>query len=85
MAVGVAIASGLADAGLGVRAAANALALDFLPVAAEQYDLLFLGAFFESERGAQLISIIRSHAFKDAVARLGGYDTRKAGEILYRQ
>lgn len=85
MAVGVAIASGLADAGLGVRAAANALGLDFNPVASEQYDLLFLGAFFESERGAQLVEIVCSSTFKSAVAKLGGYDTGKAGEILYRQ
>ena len=40
MAVGVAVASGLADAGLGVRAAAQALTLEFIPIASEQYDLL---------------------------------------------
>ncbi len=48
MAVGVAVASGLADAGLGVRAAAQALGLDFIPVANEQYDLLIERRFFES-------------------------------------
>ncbi|MPZ75339.1 MAG: molybdopterin biosynthesis protein [Deltaproteobacteria bacterium] len=85
MSVGVAVASGLADAGLGVRAAANALGLDFIPVANEQYDLLFLRSFFESQRGAQLMAILKSESFKDAVGALGGYDTRDAGKLLYRQ
>jgi putative molybdopterin biosynthesis protein len=85
MAVAAAISSGLADAGLGVRAAARALGLDFIPVASEQYDLLFARSFFESDRGAQLLAILRSEEFRDAVAALGGYDTRLAGKILFEQ
>jgi putative molybdopterin biosynthesis protein len=85
MSVGVAIASGLADVGLGVRSAANALGLDFIPVGDEQYDLVVLRSFFESEKGERLVEVIRSGGFKDAVAALGGYDTARAGEILYRQ
>jgi len=85
MAVGVAIASGLADAGLGVRAAAVALGLDFIAIANEEYDLLVSLPFFESERGARLLTIICSDGFKRAVADLGGYDTARAGELLYRQ
>ena len=85
MAVGVAIASGLADAGLGVRAAAQALGLDFIPLANEQYDLLCLRPFYESARGTQLMAIIRSQSLKTAVASLGGYEPVKAGEVLYQQ
>ncbi|MBI2359333.1 MAG: molybdopterin biosynthesis protein [Deltaproteobacteria bacterium] len=85
MAVAVAIASGLADVGLAIRAAANALALEFIPVGAEQYDLLFLRPFFESERGRRLMEIIRSQEFKNALRALGGYETGSAGEILYKQ
>jgi putative molybdopterin biosynthesis protein len=85
MAVGVAVASGLADAGLGVRSAANALGLDFIPVGEEQYDLVFLRSFFDSEKGRRLLKTIVSDGFKSAVADLGGYDTARAGEILYRQ
>ena len=85
MAVGVAVASGLADCGLAVRAAANALGLDFIGVASEQYDLLFRCSFYESERGRQLVEIIQSESFKQAVAVLGGYDTRETGKILYQQ
>ncbi len=85
MAVGVAVASGLADAGLAVRAAAQALGLDFIPIADEQYDLLMCHSFFESTRGALLQQVIVSAEFKQAVHALGGYDTRQAGMILYRQ
>jgi putative molybdopterin biosynthesis protein len=85
MAVGVAVASGLADAALGVRAVAHALGLDFIPVADEQYDLLFLRSFFESERGKQLLQTICSEAFKSAVSSLGGYDAAGSGRILYQQ
>ena len=85
MAVGVAVASGLADVGLGVRAAAHALGLDFIPVANEQYDLLCRREFFESERGMQLMEVICSDALKTAVVALGGYDTTNAGKVLYQQ
>ena len=85
MAVGVAIVSGLADAGLGVRAAAVALGLDFIPVGNEEYDLVVARSFYESDRGAKLLKIIRSSAFKQSVTELGGYDAKRAGEVLYRQ
>ncbi len=85
MAVGVAIASDLADAGLGVRAAATALGLDFIPVGDEEYDLVMARRFYESERGARLMKIIRSEGFKRVVAALGGYNTERAAEILYQQ
>jgi putative molybdopterin biosynthesis protein len=85
MAVGVAVASGLADAGLGVRAAAQALGLDFIPVGEEEYDLLISRSFLESSRGEALLAIVRSTEFRAAVNALGGYDTACAGEILYQQ
>jgi putative molybdopterin biosynthesis protein len=85
MAVGVAIASGLADAGLAVRAAAQALGLDFIAVASEQYDLVFLRSFFESECGERLMLVLQSAEFKDAVAALGGYDSSDSGKLLYQQ
>jgi putative molybdopterin biosynthesis protein len=85
MAVGVAIASGLADAGLAVRAAAIALGLEFISIASEEYDLLISRQFFDSARGAELVKIVSAASFKHAVGALGGYDTAQAGTILYRQ
>jgi putative molybdopterin biosynthesis protein len=81
MAVAVAVASGLADTGLGVKSAAKALGLDFVPVEREDYDLVFLKDFFHSEMGRQLVAVIRSDAFKRAVEALDGYETKKTGMI----
>jgi putative molybdopterin biosynthesis protein len=85
MAVAVAIASGLADVGLGVQSAAHALDLDFIPVGEEEYDLLFLGSFYQSESGAKLMDVIRSPSFRQAVEALGGYNASRSGEVLYQQ
>ena len=85
MAVGVAIVSGLCDAGVGVRAIAHALDLEFVPLGEEQYDLLMAREFFDGPFGTQLVETLRSTGFHDAVTALGGYDSRRAGEILYRQ
>ncbi len=81
MAVAVAVASGLADAGLGVKSAAKALGLDFVPIEREDYDLVFLKDFFHSDMGQKLVTVIRSDAFKRAVEALNGYDTKKTGTI----
>ncbi len=79
MAVAVAVASGLADCGLGVRSAANALGLDFIPVEKEEYDLVFRRDFSASPMGQALLAAIRSNDFRQAVQRLGGYDVSKTG------
>ena len=67
------------------RLTTTPLGLDFIPVGEEQHDLLFLRQFFESDKGEKLLEVIRSDGFKKAVEALGGYDARRAGEILYRQ
>ncbi|MBI3249537.1 MAG: molybdopterin biosynthesis protein [Deltaproteobacteria bacterium] len=81
MAVAVAVASGLADTGLGVKSAAKALGLDFVPIEREDYDLVFLKDFFHSVMGQKLVEVVRSDAFKEAVAALDGYDTKKTGML----
>lgn len=85
MAVAVAVASGLADTGLGIRSAADALGLDFIPVDDEQYDLLLLRSFYDSPTGATLLEVLRSEDFRLAMQSLGGYNTGATGEILYEQ
>ncbi|NIO07839.1 MAG: molybdopterin biosynthesis protein [Deltaproteobacteria bacterium] len=85
MGVAVSIRSGLADVGLGVRSAANALELEFMPVGEEQYDLLLLKTFLDSEKGQRLLEAICCEDFRRAVENLGGYDAGKSGEILYSQ
>ena len=81
MAVAVAVASGLVDTGLGIKSAAKALELDFVPVEREDYDLVFLKDFYASDMGQKLVEVIRSEAFKRAVKQLDGYDIAKTGVI----
>jgi putative molybdopterin biosynthesis protein len=81
MAVAVAVASGLVDTGLGIKSAAVALGLDFVPVDREDYDLVFLKDFFASDMGQKLVEVICSEAFKQAVEKLDGYDTTKTGTL----
>ncbi len=77
--VALAVASGVADAGLGVRAAAAALALEFVPLVWEQYDVVLSG---ESLAGAgPLIDTLRDPAVRSSILELGGYDVRQAGAV----
>jgi len=81
MAIAVAVASGLADCGLGVKSAANALGLDFVPIEHEDYDLVFRHDFYASAAGQALLAAVRSDDFRSAVAQLGGYDTTRTGML----
>lgn len=84
MGVASAVLTGIADAGLGILAAANALDLDFIPVAKERYDLAVPQEYAATETVSALLQIIRtSREFRQAVASLGGYDTSDMGKILY--
>ena len=84
MAVAASVAAGAADAGLGIRAAAEALGLDFVAVGSEQYDLL-IDLPPEDGRLALLREILQSDEFKNQVEAMGGYDLSRAGEIIAEQ
>ncbi len=77
--VAMAIASGQADAGLGVRAAATALGLDFIPLAWEDFDIVLSGDALPAAE--PLIAALRSPPVQSAVRSLGGYDVSKAGAV----
>lgn len=84
MNIAQAVLSGRADAGLGVRAAANALGLDFIPVGNEEYDLAIPLRYMGDERIQALLAVIRSQAFRDLLAGLGGYVTERTGEVIWQ-
>ncbi len=83
--VAEAIRQGSADVGLGIRAAAHAFGLDFIPVTEERYDLAIPKAFLELAKVRVLLEIVRDPAFQHAVAQLGGYSVRETGEVVYEQ
>lgn len=82
LAVAAAIASGRADCGLGITAAANALELDFIPLFNERYDLVIPSAHFDSPLLSPLFDLIHDQAFKKALSQLPGYDFSRLGEML---
>jgi putative molybdopterin biosynthesis protein len=76
------IASGAADVGLGILAAARALGLDFLPLLQERYDLAIPLVFYQSPLLQPLLTIVRGNEFKDIIISLGGYDTSDTGREI---
>jgi molybdopterin molybdotransferase/putative molybdopterin biosynthesis protein len=82
LAVAAAISAGRADCGLGVRAAARAFGLDFVPITQEPYDLVLECATAESDRLTPLWALMESAEFRSAVQALGGYDTREMGRRI---
>lgn len=83
MNVAAAVLSGRATAGLGVKAAAVALGLEFIPVGVEEYDLIIPERFWRDEKIAKLLNVIRSARFKEAVFGLGGYGVQSTGEVVW--
>ena len=81
MAVAVAVLSGKADTGLGIRSAANALGLDFVPLVEERYDLLIPGEYWETEMIQAVREVIATPLFRETVERMGGYSTRDTGTV----
>ncbi len=84
LAVAAAVASGIADCGLGVRSAAIALDLDFVPVGWERYDLVIPAAHLNHPGVQHLLETLRSDSFRQALAAQPGYDTRETGKIQYQ-
>ena len=76
------VASGQADAGVGVKAAAQRLGLDFIPLFNERYDLVCLGRITKSPVWQQLLEVLRSPGFIQAIHQQHGYDTSLTGKIL---
>jgi len=83
--VAAAILGGAADTGLGIRAAAAALGLDFVPLASERYDLAIPAEHAAHPGVQQVLAAAATDGFRQAVLALGGYDLRDSGRTLYEQ
>lgn len=80
LAVAAAVQAGSADAGLGIKAAAKALGVGFIPLAQENYDLAIPASFFHTPPCQALLEAINSKEFKKALASMGGYELSRSGE-----
>ena len=80
--VAAAIASGRADCGLGIAAAAHALDLDFIPLFQERYDLVIPKEHADSHLLAPLFGLLTDRGFREAVSQLTGYDVSVMGTVI---
>lgn len=76
------VANGQADVGVGVKAAAQRLGLGFIPLFNERYDLVCLSKTAKSPVWQQLLEVLRSPGFIQAIQQHSGYDTSLTGKIL---
>jgi len=67
---------------MGVRSAALALGLGFVPVADEEYDFAIRARHLELESIKTFIAALRSAAFHLRLDELGGYTYARAGEVV---
>lgn len=76
------LASGSADAGMGIYSAAKLYELDFLPVCIEEYDLLIPDHAWDSPMLRQMIATLQSPVFREKILSMGGYTLDNPGEII---
>ena len=80
--VAVQIASGSADAGMGIYSAAKLYDLDFIPICIEEYDLIIPDHAWNTPQVQRMIAILKSEEFKKKILALGGYTVENPGEII---
>ena len=72
-AVAQAVASGAADVGLGIQAAAHEKGLGFIALTQERYHLVCLKSELDSKPVQALLSELQSQAWQDTLQALPGY------------
>jgi putative molybdopterin biosynthesis protein len=82
LAVATAIASGRADTGLGIAAAAQALDLDFIALFEEPYELAIPTEVYQGELVKPLLDILNEPVFQAAAAQIPGYDVSQMGKVI---
>jgi putative molybdopterin biosynthesis protein len=82
LAVAAAIAGGVADAGLGIEAAARRLKMDFIPLFREDYYLLAEQETIEREDVQNIIAVLKTESFRRIVGAFPGYEASVAGSVV---
>lgn len=82
MAVAAAVASGSADAGMGISAAAKALELGFIPVGTEEYDFAVPVRFLDLAQVQIFLEMLKNKVFHQRLDDIGGYTYDRCGEVI---
>jgi putative molybdopterin biosynthesis protein len=81
-AVAVAIQTGRAQLGLGIRAAASSSQLGFIPLFHERYDLVIPHDLLSQKKLSPMFDAFYSGDFRHQVENLGGYDVSHLGDQI---
>lgn len=81
-AVAQAVASGSADAGLAIEAAARARGLEFVPLLDEDYYLVCLKSVLDSPPARSLRELLAGAPWQEQLRQLPGYAPLHSGEVL---
>jgi putative molybdopterin biosynthesis protein len=76
------IASGAADAGLGIEMAARTRGLDFVPLVQEHYHLVCLKSALDQPPIAALRQLLQSREWQQELATKAGYTPSRCGDVL---
>ena len=76
------VALGEADAGVVARSAAVAHGLDFIPLSEERFDLVFPKEWSGDARAGRIVETLEGRAFRRELGSMGGYDTRRSGQLV---
>lgn len=77
------IASGFANAGIGLQAAARAFDLDFIPLTSEHFELVCLANTLERKGVKEFVAWLSSQAARQAISAFEGYDSSQTGQIRW--
>ena len=76
------VSEGQADAGVGIRSAAQSFGLDFIPLQSARYDLVVPKVYLSSHPSLNhLFETLASRPFRSEIAAIGGYDTTDTGKL----
>lgn len=81
--VGLSILSGEADAGIATAAVSKLLGLSFAPITRESFDMVLDQSTFFQKGVQAFMDVLDSREFRKGVDKLGSYDFKDSGKILY--
>lgn len=83
--VGLSILSKEVDVGIATVAVSNLLGLSFIPVTRERFDMILDQRTFFEPGIQSILEALHSAEFRNRVARLGSYEFKDSGKIIYSQ
>jgi putative molybdopterin biosynthesis protein len=81
--VGLAIVSGEADVGIASAAISKLLGLSFLPITSECFDMILDQSTYFQPGVQSFIETLNAASFRNRVEKIGGYDFKDSGKIIY--